>query len=412
MRHSLVPLKNVLPIPYNHALKPTLLNLLFLPNAKHRAYLCSVAVYAAQSYPMKHLAFFLLFFSSVAFAQVTNTAVMDTSDFRFQGKLTVEGYIDAYYAYDFNQPADGNRPYAVSMHRHNEMTINLAFIDLKYSSSRLRARLVPGFGTYMNANYAAEPGTLKNLVEASAGIRVFNHKNIWLDVGVFGSPYTNESALSKDHLAYTRSFAPEFVPYYLSGIKLSMPLMAKLNATVYLLNGWQQIADINSGKAVGTQLEYRPSDYLLLNWNTFVGRERSAIDTHMGARYFTDVFLIYSKNKWSWTACAYIGQQEQANGTATWWTTNAIARYALTKKLSATLRGEYFEDLKSVQVISLSPVGFNSSSSSLGLNYKAAENMLLRVEGRAFMSNNNVYQRNNRFTNNSTLLTANLTMWF
>jgi hypothetical protein len=361
---------------------------------------------------MKRIAFLFVLLSTTTVAQVVNTAVMDTSDFRFQGKVTVEGYIDAYYAYDFNQPADGNRPYAVSMHRHNEMTVNLAFIDLKYSSSRLRARLVPGFGTYMNANYAAEPGTLKNLVEASAGIRLFNHKNIWLDVGVFGSPYTNESAISKDHLAYTRSFAPEFVPYYLSGVKLSMPLMAKLNATVYLLNGWQQIADTNSGKAVGTQIEYRPSDYLLLNWNTFAGNEQSATDSTAGARYFTDVFLIYSKNKWSWTACAYIGHQEQANGNARWWTINATARYAITQKLSATVRAEYFEDLKGVQVISLSPVGFNSSSTSLGLNYKAAENVLLRVEGRSFISDNAVYQREDRFVKNSMLLTGNLTLWF
>ena len=95
---------------------------------------------------------------STAQAQIVNTGVMDTTDFRYQGKVTVEGYIDAYYAYDFNKPVGGNRPYFVSMARHNEMTINLAFVDVKYSSSRLRARFVPGFGTYINANYAKEPG--------------------------------------------------------------------------------------------------------------------------------------------------------------------------------------------------------------------------------------------------------------
>jgi hypothetical protein len=361
---------------------------------------------------MIRLALFFMLLSIAATAQIVNTAMLDTSDFRFQGKVTVEGYLDAYYAYDFNKPADGNRAYAVSMHRHNEMTINLGFIDLKYSSSRLRARLVPGFGTYMNANYAAEPGTLKNLVEASAGVRLFSNKNVWLEVGVFGSPYTNESAISKDHLAYTRSFAPEFVPYYLSGLKLHVPLMPHLNATFYLLNGWQQIADTNSGKAVGTQLEYRPSDYVLINWNTFVGREQSATDPFSGDRYFTDLFLIYTKNRWAWTTCAYGGQQEQTTGKAAWWTINAIARYAITPTLSTTLRAEYFEDLKGVQIASLSGGGFSSSSASLGVNYKAAENMLLRLEGRAFFSDTQVYQRNTRFVSNSALLTTNVTIWF
>ncbi|MCZ8216506.1 MAG: outer membrane beta-barrel protein, partial [Cyclobacteriaceae bacterium] len=234
----------------------------------------------------KYFIFFFLCSSTYqSFSQIINTAVMDTSDFRYQGKVTVEGYVDAYYSYDFNKPQDGNRSYFVSMNRHNEMTINLAFIDLKNSSNRMRARLVPGFGTYINANYSAENGTLKNLVEASAGLKIWADKNIWVDVGVFGSPYTNESAISKDHLAYTRSFAPEYVPYYLSGVKVSFPIADKLNGFVYLLNGWQQIGDANKNKSIGTQLEYRPGNNWLVNWNTYIGNENSATDPFVGTRY-------------------------------------------------------------------------------------------------------------------------------
>lgn len=348
-----------------------------------------------------------------SFSQVVNTAVMDTSDFRYQGKVTVEGYIDAYYAYDFNKPQDDNRSYFVSMNRHNEMTINLAFIDVKYSSNRLRARFVPGFGTYINANYAAENGTLKNIVEASAGIKLWSDKNIWIDVGVFGSPYTNESAISKDHLAYTRSFAPEYVPYYLSGLKVSIPIADKLNGYFYLLNGWQQIGDTNKNKSIGTQLEYRPSNNWLVNWNTYVGNENSVTDPFVGTRYFTDVFFIYNKNKWSMTGCAYIGSQEQTNGTASWWTANFIARYDLTDKLSVTGRLEYFADDKGVQVSSVNPVyNFETYSSSLGINVKIAENMLWRTEGRTFFSDKEVYQREGIFVTDSNLITTNLTIWF
>jgi hypothetical protein len=361
----------------------------------------------------RFIIFFLILVVIQSFSQIINTAVMDTTDFRFQGKVSVEGYIDSYYSYDFNKPTGANRPYFVSMSRHNEMTINLAFIDIKYSSTRLRARFVPGFGTYINANYAAENGSIKNIVEASSGIKLWNNKNIWVDVGVFGSPYTNESAISKDHLAYTRSFAPEYVPYYLSGIKLTLPISKKLNSYLYLLNGWQQIGDLNDSKAIGTQLEYRPTDYLLINWNTFVGNESSATDATVGARYFTDVFFIYNKKKWSMTSCIYIGSQEQASGKATWWNANLIARYNLTEKLSVTGRVEYFEDLKGVQIASINPTnGFSSYSSSLGLNLKIAENVLWRVEGRTFFSDQEAYQRNNNPVKTSNLMTTNLTIWF
>ena len=347
-------------------------------------------------------------------SQIINTGVMDTSDFRYAGKVTVEGYIDAYYAYDFNKPSGGNRPYAIGIARHNEMTINLAFVDVRYSSSRLRARFVPGFGTYINANYANEPGALKNIVEASAGIKVFKSKSIWFDFGVLGSPYTNESAISKDHLAYTRSFAPEYVPYYLSGAKLSIELSKKVNAYVYLINGWQQMQDENDSKSIGTQLEYRPNNNWLLNWNTYIGKENSIAEPNYSTRYFTDFFFIYSRGKWSATGCAYIGLQkrEQAKN-ATWWQANLIGKYAFNDKISATVRAEYFDDSNAVLAKPITNLpGFSSYSSSLGINGKPAENVLLRLEYRTFYSTRDVYERNGVAVNNSNLITSNITIWF
>lgn len=360
------------------------------------------------------LPLFIVLFSQQVWSQVINTAIMDTTDFRYNGKVTLEGYLDTYYGYDFNKPASGDRPYFVSMARHNEITINLAYIGIKYSSSRLRGRFVPGFGTYINANYARESSSLKNIVEASAGIKLWRDKNIWLDVGVFGSPYTNESAISKDHLAYTRSFAPEYVPYYLSGVKLSFPMSQKFNGYFYLLNGWQQIQDANQYKSIGTQLEFRPTNTLLINWNTYVGNEQSSNHMEFGTRYFTDLFFIYTKGKWSATGCYYVGLQQRVNmESAFWWQANIIGRYNFTEKLSVTGRLEYFDDPDLVQITPITTTSsFSSYSTSLGLNLQIAENILFRAEGRTFFSNNEVYERDGDFVKNSNLLTTNVTLWF
>ncbi len=344
-----------------------------------------------------------------AMSQVVNTATMDTTSFAIKGKVTVEGYIDAYYAYNFNAPPSKEQPYFVSMNRDREVNINLAYVDIKYSSSRIRARFVPGFGTYINSNYAAERGSLKNIVEGSVGIKLSKTKNIWVDAGVFGSPYTNESAISKDHLAYTRSFAPEYVPYYLTGVKLSMPINEKLNAYVYLLNGWQRIEDNNSKMSVGTQLEYRPNDYLLVNWDTYVGDEDMASDTTVSPRYFTDVYMIFSRDRFSFTSCFYVGTQHSKM----WWNANFIARYNLTDKLSVTGRVERFNDAKSVQIVPITGVrGFKTNSASIGLNFKPADNLLLRIEGRTFLSDDKVFVRNGSPVNNSNTITSNITIWF
>lgn len=365
-----------------------------------------------------------LFGKTTAQAQVVNPATMDTTDVAPRGKVTVGGYVDLYYGYDFSRPASGDRPYFVSSARHNEATVNLAFVDLKYTSANLRARLVPGFGTYMNANYAAEPGTLRNLVEANVGVRLSRTKEIWLDAGVLGSPYTNESAVSRDHLMYTRSFAPEYVPYYLSGVKLTLPLSRRVTAYLYGLNGWQQIQDANAGKALGTQLEYRPNDRLLVNWNTYLGDERSAARPTYRMRYFSDVFVVYNPGgRFDATACVYGGVQHRLvpNGTArdAWWQINAIGRYRLTEKTSLSGRMEYFGDPRNVQITSVNeepgtnPYRFRSASAGLCLNVRLTDNVLARFESRTFFSDLAVYRRpDGTPATSSQLLIANLTAWF
>jgi hypothetical protein len=370
---------------------------------------------------MKNIFFTIVIFifTTSGIAQVSNTGVMDTTSGTKLEKLSIGGYIDTYYGGFFSETIENNIPYFVSMNRSNEANINLAYIDLRYHTPTFRARFVPGFGTYMNANYAAEQGSLKNIVEASTGFKLSKKKEIWLDAGVLGSPFTNESAISKDHLMYTRSFAPEYVPYYLCGVKISVPLSKKVNAYLYLLNGWQQIKDNNSGKSIGTQIEYRPNNNNLFNWNNYLGDESSVFVPNFGIRYFTDIFWIYNKNKFSTTACAYIGNQKKTDSLNVssnniWWQTNIIGRYSFTKKLSISGRIEYFNDEHNVQITPINPVGgFNTFSGGLCMNIQLNENALFRLEGRQFFSEKNNYlDSDGNPANRMTWIVSNITVWF
>ena len=353
-------------------------------------------------------------------AQVVNSGLMDTTGGDKINNLTISGYIDSYYGFNFSQPKDGQNPYFVSMNRHNEATINLAYVDLRYQKQRVRARFVPGFGTYMNSNYASETGVMKNLLEASIGYKLFSSKEIWIDFGVLGSPYSNESAISKDHLMYTRSFAPEYVPYYLSGAKVSLPLGKKWNAYLYLINGWQQIEDQNSGKSIGTQLEYRPNPKNLLNWNTYLGDERSKLSPGNRMRYFSDLYWIHNPDgKVSITSCAYLGLQTRIGDTDKkqndfWWQCNFIARYRFNPKVSLSGRIEYFSDPKGIQIASINALsGFETYSTGLCLNINLSSSLLFRLEGRQFYSDKKQFQNSKlEPVNQSTWLISNLTVWF
>ena len=355
--------------------------------------------------------------NTVLRAQVVNTATADTSSGEHIGKLTISGYLDTYYGNNFNL-SESNIPPLVSCARNNEFSVNLAYIDLRYQDKNFRARIMPGFGSYMNANYAAEPTGLNNFVEAHAGFKLFSKKDIWIDAGIFGSPYTNESAISKDHLMYTRSLAPEYVPYYLAGAKVSIPLSKKINFYFYALNGWQQIADINPQKSIGTQVEISVDDKNLLNWNTYYGNERSELNPNFRFRYFTDVYWIHTSKKIAITSCAYFGIQEKEVNSSyemkNWWQANFILKYKFSDKYSLSARVEYFSDAENTMIsVMNNQQGFNCFGSGLCFNYHFSNEGMFRLEARNFLTKELNYRTaDGQNANYMNWIVSNITIWF
>src|ERR1700748_1815413 len=117
-------------------------------------------------------------------------------DTTHNAKLVFSGYAEIYYSHDFNDPPDHNRPpFVYSYNRTDEVNLNLGSIKAAYTDDNVRANRAIMAGTYANANLAAEPGVLKNIYEANAGIRLSKQVNLWLDAGVFSSHIGFESAV-------------------------------------------------------------------------------------------------------------------------------------------------------------------------------------------------------------------------
>ena len=104
-----------------------------------------------------------------------------------------------------------------SHNRHNEFNVNLAFIKGSYNKEKIRGNIAIAAGTYTNANYAAEPGVLKNIYEGNVGLKISKTKNVWIDAGIFSSHIGYESAHSPSCWSLTRSLVAENSPYFESG---------------------------------------------------------------------------------------------------------------------------------------------------------------------------------------------------
>ncbi|MBE7171514.1 MAG: porin [Williamsia sp.] len=325
--------------------------------------------------------------------------------------LTVSGYIEAYYSYDLNRPANNQRPpFLYNYNRHNEVNLNLGFVKAAYNTERVRANLAVAAGTYMNANYAAESGTLRNIYEANAGYKLSTKADWWLDIGIMPSHIGFESAAGKDNWALTRSMVAGNSPYFESGARLSYTTKdGKLMIAGLALNGWQRINRLenNSLLSYGTQVYYKPLDKITLNYSTFTGTDKP--DHARLWRTYHNLYGIFRFNSVvGLTLGIDIGTEQKgvrSHDHNNWYTPVGILRITPAEKWAVALRGEYFSDKQGVVVSTGTPHGFQTGGASLNVDYLPLQNVALRLEGRTFSSKDRIFVKTNGLTSANTALT-------
>jgi hypothetical protein len=316
-----------------------------------------------------------------------------------KGQVTFSGYAEAYYSYDLSKPKDNNRPgFIYSHNRSNEFNVNLAFVKAHYTADRVRANLALGVGTYMNANYAAEPGVLKNIYEANVGFKLSRTRNFWLDMGIMPSHIGFESAVSKDCWTLTRSLLADNSPYYESGARLTyITNNNKWFISAMALNGWQRIQRVAGSSLMswGTQVQYRPTDNVVLDYCTFLGTDKP--DSTRQWRYFHNLYGIFQfTDKLGLTLGFDLGQEQVKKGESkmnTWYTPVAILRYTPVDQWAFAVRSEYYSDGHGVIISAGTPNGFKTWGYSANIDYLPAKNMALRLEGRMLNSKDDIFLR-------------------
>lgn len=333
-------------------------------------------------------------------------------------KIKVSGYLETYYLYDYNKPADNNRPgFVYSHNRHNEVNLNLGFIKGAYDDGTVRANLAVMAGTYSNANLAAEPGVLKNIFEANAGLKLSKTANLWVDAGIFASHIGFESAISKDCWVLTRNIVSDNTPYYESGAKITYGTNDNKFTVAFLyLNGWQRINRQmgNSQPAGGLQLSFKPTDKITFNYSNYLGTEGE--DALRVRRFYNNFYGIFQiTDKFGLIAGFDYGTQQVAKGSDQ---KNevlapvAIAQYKFNPKWALAGRFEYYEDANGVIISTGSPEGFKTTGYSMNIDYWPVSNAVLRLEGKVFESKDKIFVRETIPVNNSSTITASIAVSF
>ena len=305
--------------------------------------------------------------------------------------VTLGGFVDAYYAWDFGRPGSfdrsffGGNTFGTQPARHNEFNVNLAFVEATLSEPRVRARLALQSGTSVQSNYAAEPSngtvsgpSLAQLVqEAVVGLQLA--RNVWVDGGVFFSHLGMESWISRDNPTYTRSLVAEYSPYYQSGVKVSWTPRPSVTIRADVVNGWQNISENNSGKGAGVRVDYSPVTNLSVGYYDFFSNE-----TDNRVRAFHGVGLRMTRGALTILGQADYGTQRLADGTtSSWHGMVGVVRARVSDAIAGSLRAERYHDRDQTIVLTGLPgSSLEASGGSVGVDVTPQPRVMWRNEVR------------------------------
>ncbi|MES2178852.1 MAG: outer membrane beta-barrel protein [Gemmatimonadota bacterium] len=341
------------------------------------------------------LAFAAMLISPTVLSAQGTSAVPDTTP-----KITFGGFVDGYYAFDFNRPANFDRSFTTQPARHNEFNVNLAYVEAKLDAPRARGRFAIQTGTSVQSNYAGEPRNggvsgpdLARLIqEAIVGTKI--GENAWVDGGIFLSHIGMESFISRDNPMYTRSLVADYSPYYETGAKLSWQAAPTVSATFVVVNGWQNISETNAAKSAGMRIDYVPSSSTTLSYYNYVGNEAADSAKHSQIRFFNGVGLKSSLTS-QFTVLAQFdyGVQGHASGSgsSSWYGGMLTGRVQATPMTAIVCRVERYDDKDQVILATGLAAGFRANGASIGIDVTPQSRVLWRTELRGFQGENAVF---------------------
>lgn len=373
----------------------------------------------------KHYDLTLIFTLATIVLIVNNQINAQTRDeFKIDSLITVSGFVEMYYGYDFQDPKNNRRPSFLYNHtRHNELNLNLGLVKLNYSDDRVRGNVGLIVGNYVTENLSAEPLAMRNIYEANIGVKLLKKHDFWLDVGIMESNLGFESVIGPKNWLMTRSLLAENSPYYLNVAKLTYTTKnKKLMISGLFSNGWQIMID--GYPSFGHQIQWYPNKKWTVNSSSFIGRanlpsDNSYIPGVLKQRYFHNFYLKYENQKFGFIASFDFGVDqdiEKPENTQNWTAAAVVTRFGLTNKLAIAARGEFLNDPgSSVALFSNTDTSNEnhpviSIGASLNLDYQIHELLLWRFECRAFSNKYPAFRYNGTPTTSNYFLGTSISL--
>jgi hypothetical protein len=268
--------------------------------------------------------------------------------------------LEGYYQYNFNEPAD--RVNLLRAYDTRANTFSLQQVALVADAApdvaagrRFGLRVDFQFGQAtdtVQGSPANEPRSdvYRNIWQAF-GTYVFPvGRGLQVDFGKFASNLGYETNYAKDDQAFSRAYLFNFLPFYHSGVRASLPLSDKFTVMYMLTNGIQQTEDFNDFKSQHVTVVLKPTSKVTATAGYFFGAEQrdvGAPDGPDGRFTVLDAYVTYTP-----IAALALGldvnhttnELRQADDGLALDGLGVYARYQVTPAFAAGVRYEHLDD--------------------------------------------------------------------
>ncbi|MGA2509592.1 MAG: porin [Candidatus Acidiferrales bacterium] len=311
------------------------------------------------------------------------------------GPVTLSGFGDVYYGYDYNHPGNNEAGLRSFEYPTNGFNFNMAELildkapDATTSESRLGYHISAGYGTAAEVvnctDYPFSDCSNFYLKEAYLSYLAPIGKGLTITVGKFVTPMGAEVIESNANWNYTRGLLFDYaIPLFHFGANAKYAFNSKWALTGYLVNGWNNtnIAHYasggSSGLTYGGSLAFTPTAKWSVTENYFAGPVIDFYPTESDNltvndwKQISDTVIGYTPNtKWAFqlngdygfgprsytygacstgtTGGAIVRPEATVaycptSPTKTWWGAAGYAKYTLSPKTNFAARYEYYED--------------------------------------------------------------------
>ncbi len=308
--------------------------------------------------------------------------------------LNIGGFIDAYHQVNLNHSLSVDtvntlRAYAI------ETGFNLGWAGIHVAANvgDVTGHLALRVGPTANLGYTTDVGGLEHIQEAYVSWVPVSW--LTLDAGRWNTIYGAEVTATQDNYNYSRGLLFQWAqPVFHHGLRASASFLSDFTLTGIVVNGYGALPDNNASKSVGVQLGWSRGALAVVGG--YLGGSEASDRNDNGEfvpeallrlTHLVDVVVTFDTKFFGLVANADIvvedhGEQIHYGGGIM---AAAQARYSV---FAASLRAEVFADPAGSRM-GLAPANYGSMT--LTGDFRPAESILLRAEGRVDCSTTKMF---------------------